>query len=349
VLLPIVFASWAVMEPDGWVRDSTVVERVASPDIWMESRGFHPPDDPSNIFFAGHAAKDVIDVEQAIDEVVAKLGAQDATDVRRTPSFDRGREISELSWTTSKAHVHARIVGTTRELVLGACVGNGAPFAACEHRLAQLDLAPYITDDSRLRSILWGMLILISVALGAVVIVPRLLRRRDLRKSSPLVDGELVTIAGTVRPTGALLEAPLSGRACVYHRSHARLFASNAAHSTLAEPVELAAAPFVVDTPRGAVRVDERDFELALPPTMVVARNTPGQRAFIARHTELAGATGSFNEVVIEPGARVTLRGMVQLEHDGASIEERGYRDRAPTVARLVPAGAAPVKLLRTW
>jgi len=330
-MLAFVFAAWAVIEPEGWVR--TTPPALASPNI--EQRMFHAPGDPSSVFYASHAP---LGSAGLLDEVAARLVAGGAKLGTRSEQVDRGRRTTRLSLELPNGiPLHAREVSSSVETVLGECTGRDALLEACDRKLAELDIAPDDTpaQDHRMRALAIGLAAAAVAAILVALGVRRLLRRRDLARSGPLVDGELVTIAGVVRAAGPLVEAPLSGRSCVYHRSHARITATIASLQVVGEPAEHAASPFVVETRRGAIRIDEPDLELALAPTAVPGRETAAQRAFLARHATAAGAHASFDEVVIAPGATVTLRGVVRLEHDVAHAGERGYRDDAPLVARL--------------
>ena len=57
----------------------------------------------------------------------------------------------------------------------------------------------------------------------------------------------------------------------------------------------------------------------------------------------------AFDEILITPGDTITLHGMIEISRDDAAAGERGYRDDAPAVARLVPPHDAQVRVLRIF
>jgi hypothetical protein len=227
--------------------------------------------------------------------------------------------------------------------------------AACDAAIAMLSLPV----DSRYAPHSYTNVYWIGGAVGGglfalafgVLWLRRARRARDLAHSSPLADGELVTITGTVRELDATLSAALSGKRCVVYRSHARVYSRDPVPRLLAEPFELETVAFAVETPRGVVRVDERAPAVAMTAEAVVDEGQPRFGEFLAKHrvADQLRAGASFDEIVVETGQTVTLRGMIRLVRDEASTDERGYRDDAPTRPALVAAGDEPVTLLRMW
>jgi hypothetical protein len=63
-----------------------------------------------------------------------------------------------------------------------------------------------------------------------------------------------------------------------------------------------------------------------------------------ARHRD-----AGFDEIVIAPGVTVVIRGFVRVDRDHGAGGERGYRDDAPTVARLVGTPTKPLTIRKTW
>jgi hypothetical protein len=344
VLAAIMFAAWSTVPPDGWARAPEVAEGLPSRDV--DVVGFRAADREA-IYVVAHAW---LGNGTSVAAAIARRADLASGQAVRTQRRDRGRTFDDVEVTFpdgSQAHLHT--VESPHESVYGLCRGRGASFAACERTLAQLDVPP---DGEGRTGLPWLLIALGAAVLGAlalVVAVPRWRGRREIARSPPLVDGELVTIAGTVRALGALIEEPLAGRACVYHRTRARLFATGSSAQAVAEPIEIAAAAFVVDTPRGAIRVEEAALELELPPSSVVALATPGQLSFLARHGAAADVVPMLDEIVIAPSDRITLRGVVELVSDPQGADERGYRDRGPVVARLVSTATSPITLLRRW
>lgn len=190
----------------------------------------------------------------------------------------------------------------------------------------------------------WILLGVIALAiLGAIAVI--VVRRRRLARSPQLREGTRVTISGIVQAP-ATLDAALSGRRCVMHRSRARVLV----HARLlSQPREVEISPFVVATRHGEIRVDVRELELDVPPERVIGPESARHLAFRARHAIPPAAAAEFDEIVIAPGAKVTLRGIVAIERDLAAAGERGYRDDAPTTIHLVGLPAKPVALLKLW
>lgn len=188
----------------------------------------------------------------------------------------------------------------------------------------------------------WIFLGVVLVAMLASIAVLAA-RRRRLARSPQLREGTRVTISGVVQAP-ATLEAALSGRPCVMYRSRARVLVHE---RLISEPREVDIAPFVVATRHGEIRVDVRELALEVAPERIV--DPAGTLAFRARHAIPARAAAAFDEIAIEPGAKVTLCGVVAIERDLAARGERGYRDDAPTTLHLVGLPTKPVALLKLW
>ena len=132
------------------------------------------------------------------------------------------------------------------------------------------------------------------------------------------------------------------------HRSSARLRGgpSGAVHS------EQASTAFVVATAGGPVRVDAGALALDLVPLVVLDHAVHDCAAFLerqgvdpAQRSQLA-----FNEIVIAPGSRISIRGMIRIGVDRSTTVERGYREFLPSTATLVAtAPTAPFTVVRSW
>jgi hypothetical protein len=344
-------APLAVLQPDGWEEDRATEAQLANHTENM--RVYRPPGDGENRFiverFPGFG-------DDAIAQLVTQLQQQGATLDART-KVDGNDDLVFTFGNGTREHVRAaqgKLEGQWVTLT-GACIGRGDAFAACEARLWSISLpvdpADAPVDTRWFRGV--GVLISLAAALAfvAAMALRALLRRRALRRSAPLVDHELVTITGIVQPLGDTLEAALSGTRCVVHRTRARIFASRGSVDVIGEPVELATVPFALRTPRGVVRVDAKQLELAVPPGTVIAGASERGAAFLARHDipreqrDLA----AFDEIVIVPGDTITLHGMIELARDGAAAGERGYRDDAPAVARLVAPHDQQIRVVRVF
>ena len=86
-------------------------------------------------------------------------------------------------------------------------------------------------------------------------------------------------------------------------------------------------------------------------PSALVPRAEAREIAFLARAGFGADfhRHAGFDEIVVEPGATIVVRGMIRIDRDIASTAERGYRDDAPTLVRLVATPQTPVTISQIW
>lgn len=164
-------------------------------------------------------------------------------------------------------------------------------------------------------------------------------RRRMLDGAHSVADRSLVTMTGTVRLIGEPLLAPLSGTACVAHRSRARMYAHNSsafARRLIGEEARVASIPFALVTSDGELIVDGKHVELAIRPRAVQVREIAREIAFL-REVGLTKdpANTSFDEVVIAAGMQITVHGIAQVETTAAAAGEVEYRE-APSRTRLI-------------
>lgn len=158
-----------------------------------------------------------------------------------------------------------------------------------------------------------------------------------------IVDNALVTVVGVVRARAPhqLLEAPLSGRRVVYHRSVAR------PRKLEREVVAVEMTPFELETADGIVRIEGDAADVVLPPAPVIPLDIHRVQRFLAEHgvgAEYAARTG-VEEIAIEPGARITVQGVAHLEADPARADEGGYRERPPARVTLEPTPEHPLTI----
>jgi hypothetical protein len=168
-------------------------------------------------------------------------------------------------------------------------------------------------------------------------------RERLRAGATQIADRTVVTVTGTVRASApdALLEAPLSGRRVVYHRSVVRM----RLHDLTLVAAEM--VPFELETAEGIVRIEGDAADVILPPLPVIPRDLERVRRFLAANnesTEHAAAAG-IDEIAIEPGARIAVQGLARVEVDPAGAGERGYREDAPTRVTLEPHPAHPLTI----
>lgn len=198
-----------------------------------------------------------------------------------------------------------------------------------------------------------GALVAAGGAVGNALWGPRAQARRRLREgSAKLADREVVTLTGTVREAGDLLEAPLSGRRCVLYQAigHVKELQSGDRYAkSIGEIVEHEMVAFDLDIGDAVVRVEGNAAELELPPIPLMPRKLEREVGLFQRHGYQAALTrtSSCGEVVVVPGDRVAVQGMAIIELDPSSPDERGYRENAPRKIRLVAHEAHPLTIGR--
>ncbi len=335
-VIALIFATLVVVAPDGWIEAPDRVRQMGA----VEAQAFQAPDDPEAFYLVMRVQGD----PQAL--INYALRGDGGSVVSRDSRAGDGRTVDDLILAHedgSRTHIRM-LVGSRPGTLIGLC--HGASLSKCETKLDLLTVQVDRTDVGYIFDLLlWGALGL--VALGIVGHGVRvLLRRRRLAHSPQLLEGTQLTISGVVQSSPVAIEAALSGKRCVMHRSRARVLVNERLLSQLRE-VEI--RPFVVDTRHGPVRVDVQELALEVPPDSVVDHATPRQLEFRARHAIPRSASVAFDEIVIEPGSKVSLRGVVTLERDPDATAERGYRDDAPTTIRLVGDASQPLTLLRIW
>jgi len=179
-------------------------------------------------------------------------------------------------------------------------------------------------------------------------------RARDaLRAIPPLsattADGTLARVTGIATPIeGHTLIAPLTGRACLAHRSRAAARGGLLQGIAVIERIEL--CPFSL----GEVEIHSANTRLDMPPTPL--RPSPAQRdrydrflypIGLHRHSRCFGGYGpEFEEIIVTPGLRITVAGLVMLEISDRARGELGFRDRAVR-ARLVGDAEHPIVIGR--
>ena len=342
-----------VFEPDGWVADPTAESAIAG---LRGARVFHPPGDPTSSLIAGEARFPPGDPASVVTSMLDQLAVDARRVESRTVRTADGRTIGEIAL-VDKAGVpmRARVAAALHlrldnvEMAIGVC--RGPAVAVCAPKLAWINVVARPADDD---SSMWRIpLIIFGVAVGlglAAGVTRRWWRARAVAGSGALRDHERVTITGIVRPVDQPIAAPLTGRSCVMYRARARVFTRDAVPTALGEPVEIGCVPFVITTNHGEVVVDASPA-LDAATSAIVERSREREVAFLARHG-FAGdrhAGTVFDELVIEPGATIKIRGVVLLERDAHATDERGYRDDAPTVVKLVAVEGTPLALLDTW
>ena len=171
-----------------------------------------------------------------------------------------------------------------------------------------------------------------------------------LRDIPPLMrataDGTIARITGTI-VAGQTLVAPITGRPCVAYRARVAPRGALANRAPFGPLEELQLAPFTIDN----VHVESANTRFDLPPARL--RPSVEQRdrydAFLYkyrlwRHHTMWGKYGpEFEEIILEPGARVTVAGLVMHDLAEHIAGEVGFRDGAPVRVRIVGNAEHPI------
>lgn len=198
--------------------------------------------------------------------------------------------------------------------------------------------------------LIFGGMAVVSGISQAVVLLwgPRARARKRLRDGADkLADGEPVTLRGTVRALEPLLEAPLSGKPCVAFEAHLKIFEMHGRNRILVDDAyQLKLASFVLETAHGPVIVEGEFAELEMPAVPLIPRKLERERAFARAHgkTEVSLRAASTEELVVEPGSKVAVHGVVRFEANPDA--DAGYRDAPPRV-RLIGHDKHPLTIAR--
>jgi hypothetical protein len=189
----------------------------------------------------------------------------------------------------------------------------------------------------------------------------RLVRRqlRALPEAGPTVSaGTEVRISGIVRALDTPLLAPLSRQPCVLYRARVRAFGGNGSGTSMQRQAppklprvgeDFRLQRFLVDRgAAGTVVVDSEAAELALPRTPRRALQADQCSAFQVRHGIHHSFRPVIEEIVLSPGATVTIAGfaMFDVEAPGGS-PELGFRDAPPPTLRITGSRAHPLRIAR--
>jgi hypothetical protein len=176
-------------------------------------------------------------------------------------------------------------------------------------------------------------------------------RRFTLRE---LPEGTRARVIGQTRMFARTLEAPLTGRRCVYFLATVEQHHS-AGRSSYWKTIirEEAGVPFILDDSTGHALVDPVAAKMVID---VDGRGdsgtfddpTPREEQFLARHGT-RGHTWLFNkrlryrEAVIEIGETVAVLGEGIREPDPDAAPQAAYRGEAPTRVRLTSSSRFPL------
>ena len=211
------------------------------------------------------------------------------------------------------------------------------------------------------------VLIVVGLAAAAAVVAASFLWnekariRRELRNAPRVAIGDLEEgrsgrLVGQVGE-GATLQAPLTGRSCVFYEATVEQYRSNGKSGSWRQVArELRCVPFVLDDGSGRAIVDPSGARVAVDIDMTTRSGTfddptPVEEQFLARHG-LRAAGWVFNkslryrEGVIEIGETIAVMGQGVREPDpDAAAKAQGYRGGPPTRLRLGGSARHPILL----
>lgn len=175
-------------------------------------------------------------------------------------------------------------------------------------------------------------------------------RIRALPPSARITEGAEVRIRGTVRVLDETLRAPLSGHTCVLYRARIVSAGHLMSKQRAAQSTEsFVMRPFLLDRgAEGTVIVDGDHAELDLPasPRKTYARDR--LESFRLLHGLPRGQRLRVDEVILAPGAEVTIVGTAIMDPEPAPpTGEVGFRDGAPLRLRLTGSRARPLTIAR--
>lgn len=181
----------------------------------------------------------------------------------------------------------------------------------------------------------------------------RLRARWRLRDHAPLGqrsrEGDLVFVSGVVRSLDETLVAPLSGKRCVAYRARAKGPATPPQKGNTIWQETMQVRPFAIerddDGARIAVTGEHMHFVLA---PEKLGGHFDRESSFLARHA-IARSKGaaSFNEVLVEVGAKVLVGGtLVLVPRDAPPTGELGFRDPPPPDPQLVGSRDVPLVIV---
>jgi hypothetical protein len=168
-----------------------------------------------------------------------------------------------------------------------------------------------------------------------------------VRKLTPLstssAEGDHVRVTGNVRVLDEIVIAPITGRDCVISRSRVR-----GTGYVPPPPAMLQTRPFVVETAADEdVIVDSGAVLLGVAASKLWPDDEERMMAFATRYAVKLNATSWFEEVIVAPGDRITVGGV--LMHDlnpEPPWGERAFRDRPTPGLRLVGSDEHPLVIV---
>jgi hypothetical protein len=184
--------------------------------------------------------------------------------------------------------------------------------------------------------------------------IKRQLRATRVWEIGELPENAVGRVIGEVRALDRVLEAPLTGRACVYYVTKVEEQRSTGRGSTWTTLIkERAGVPFLLDDGSGRAIVDPEGAEVALELDSRSRSGTfddasPAEEAFLERHGRsskgfLFNKTIRYTEAVIKPGESISVLGSGVREPDPQGTPAEGYRAEPPTRLRLTSSHQHPL------
>ena len=184
--------------------------------------------------------------------------------------------------------------------------------------------------------------------------IKRELNRAPLTSLRDLPEATRARVVGAAQPLDQTLEAPLTGRPCMYYVVTVEQHHSTGRSSHWRQIIkEEAGVPFLLDDGTGRAIVDPRSARVALD---VDGKGDSGtfdepsarESAFLQRHGT-SGQGWMFNkrlryrEAVIEVGEQVAILGEGVREPDPNAPPAGAYRGEQPTRVRLTSSARFPL------
>ena len=202
----------------------------------------------------------------------------------------------------------------------------------------------------------WVVLFLVMIIVLAASFSPhaklmRLFHKGPQRTIAGFSEGSAAKIVGRVAVANEALEAPLTGRQCVYYEAIVKKDEGEDSTTLIREE---RGVPFFVEDDTGRALVDPHGATIAVVVDShtcsgTFADPTAAEKAFLDRHEE-SGTGWIFNrslqyrEGVLEPGELVAVLGRGVREPDPGGVHAaRGYRDMPAMRLRMQSSDRQPL------